>query len=233
MYLEPNNETFDKMIDEKERYRQWRRRKDRKWAKAVFPWRWLQQYQLHHDWYRGRVLYFLGAKEHRERDEQIRIRELMAAGYAGPNSFPTERGSMKLTSLRHRDKRYKRLIRNKETLHRYKRWMRQMSKGSKQLYLITGTEGGWKWRLSFSVSQKQRKWLGSFDFTESKKLHTQKTIYLTGGAVKGCEWQLSVNVSDKGQLRANFYFRAGKAGSPHSLSPSPSGERAEERGYEI
>lgn len=196
--------------DEIERYRQWRRREDRKWAKAVFPQRWLKQYQLHHEWYQGRVLYFLGAKEHRERDRQMRIRNLMAAGYAGtlsPSPFPTERGSTKLIVLRHRDKCYKRLIRNKETLHRYKRWMRQMSKGSKQVYLVTGTEGGWKWRLSFPVSQKQLKWQGSFDFTESKKLHTQKTIYLTGGAVKGSEWQLNTNVSDKGQLRANFYFK--------------------------
>jgi hypothetical protein len=200
------------MIDEIERYRQWRRRKDRKWAKAVFPQRWLKQYQLHHEWYQGRVLYFLEAKEHRERDRQMRIRKLMkpavpAPLHTSPNGGGWVGAPKELISLRHRDKRYKRLIRNKEILHRYKRWMRQMSKGSKQIYLIMGTEGGWKWRLSFSVSQKQRKWQGSFDFTKTKKLHTQKTIYLTGGAVKGCEWQININVSDKGQLRSNFYFK--------------------------
>jgi hypothetical protein len=183
-----------------------------------FPQSWLQQFELHHEWYHGRVLYFLGAKEHRERDKQMRLRNLMEAGCAGtlsPNPSPTERG-MKLTRLKHRDKRYKRLIRNKKAILCFKRWMRQMSKGSKQVYLATGTEGGWKWRLSFSVSQKQRKWHTTFDFTEAKKLHTQKTIYLAGGVVKGCEWQLSINVSaDQENLWGNFYFK------PALPAPSP------------
>jgi hypothetical protein len=134
----------------------------------------------------------------------------MEAGCAGtlsPDPSPTERG-MKLIRLKHRDKRYKRFIRNKKAILCFKRWMRQMSKGSKQVYLVTGTEGGWKWRLSFPVSQKQLKWMGSFDFTELKKLHTQKTIHLDGGTVKGCEWQLSINVSaNQEKLWANFYMR--------------------------
>lgn len=93
---------------------------------------------------------------------------------------------------------------------------KKMGKRHKQIYLITGTEGGWKWRLSFPVSQKQLKWLGSFDFTEIKKLHTQKTIHLLGGVVKGCEWQLSINVSDgQEKWRANFYFK------PALPAPSP------------
>jgi hypothetical protein len=177
-----------------------------------FPQSWLQQFELHHEWYHGRVLYFLGAKEHRERDKQMRIRNLMEPAVAAPLPVGTPK---ELTRLKHRDKRYKRFIRNKKAIHCFKRWMRQMSKGSKQVYLATGSEGGWKWRLSFSVSQKQQKWHGSFDFTEVKKLHTQKTIHLAGGVVKGCEWQLAINVSAKQEkLWGNFYFK--------SASPAPS-----------
>jgi competence CoiA-like predicted nuclease len=192
--------------DEIERYRQWRRREDRKWATQKFPQSWLQQFELHHEWNRGRVLYFLTAKEHRERDKQMRIRNLMKP--AEPAPLPV--GAPKeLIRLKHRDKRYKRFIRNKKAIHCFKRWMRQMSKfrGSKQIYLMTGTEGGWKWRLSLSVSLIQRKWFGSFDFSKVRKLHPQKTIHLLGGGTQ-YEWQLSVNASEKQEKwGGNFYMR--------------------------
>jgi len=70
-----------------------------------------------------------------------------------------------------------------------------MEKG-KNIYLIVSNEKDWKWRLTLSISTKQRKWGGRYDFIQKTKFHIQKTIHLLGGSEKGYEWALIINISD-------------------------------------
>jgi hypothetical protein len=58
--------------NETEKYRNYRRTNDNQWVVKLFPQRWLQQFEIHHDWKGGEVCYFLTPKEHREQDRILR-----------------------------------------------------------------------------------------------------------------------------------------------------------------
>jgi hypothetical protein len=58
--------------NEREKYRDYRRTSDNQWVVKVSPQRWLQQFEIHHDWNGGETCYFLSPKEHREQDRILR-----------------------------------------------------------------------------------------------------------------------------------------------------------------
>lgn len=49
------------------KYRYARRAADRYWAGITFYRRWLNQYEIHHEWERGETVYFLTREEHKRR----------------------------------------------------------------------------------------------------------------------------------------------------------------------
>jgi ribosomal protein L31 len=51
------------------RHRQIRRASDRKFAEKTFSRQFRQQYELHHEWERGEVVYFLTHEEHKRREK--------------------------------------------------------------------------------------------------------------------------------------------------------------------
>jgi hypothetical protein len=50
--------------DVERKYRHERRINDNNWANRSFPRSWKQQFEIHHDWNRGEVCYFLTPEEH-------------------------------------------------------------------------------------------------------------------------------------------------------------------------
>jgi hypothetical protein len=83
-------------------YRANRRAEDRRWAEKTFPRSWLKQYERHHEWECGEILYFLTHKEHKRRKNsnmEIRWRLLWEDGcldweFYVANPFEEPRGTV-------------------------------------------------------------------------------------------------------------------------------------------